>query len=95
LPWRISSDLKSFKAITMGKPVIMGRKTWESLPVKPLPGRMNIVLTRDKNYRALGATTVTTLDAAVTTAEQTGASEICVIGGGEIFAALMARVRRI
>jgi dihydrofolate reductase len=95
LPWRISSDLKSFKAITAGKPVIMGRKTWESLPVKPLPGRTNIVLTRDKSYRATGATTVTTPDDAVAAAEKTGPSEICVIGGGEIFAALMARASRI
>ncbi len=58
LPWHISSDLKRFKAITMGKPLIMGRKTWESLPKKPLPGRPNIVITRQKNYRAEGAIVV-------------------------------------
>src|SRR5437762_7642310 len=94
LPWRISSDLKSFKAITAGKPVIMGRKTWESLPVKPLPGRTNIVLTRDESYRAAGATTVTTPDAAVAAAGETGPSEICVIGGGAHLAAPGAAQRR-
>ena len=55
LPWRLSSDLKYFKTITMGKPLIMGRKTWESLPNKPLPGRTNIVLTRDGSFEAKGA----------------------------------------
>ena len=56
LPWRMPSDLKRFKALTMGKPVIMGRKTWESLPRKPLPGRPNIVVTRQAGYDASGAT---------------------------------------
>ena len=50
LPWRLRSDLQRFKAITMGKPCIMGRKTWESLPLKPLPGRLNIVLSRDESW---------------------------------------------
>ena len=55
LPWRLSSDMKRFKAATMGKPVLMGRKTWDSLPRKPLPGRQNLVLTRDANLKADGA----------------------------------------
>ena len=55
LPWHVSSDLKLFKEITMGKPVIMGRRTWESLPRKPLPGRRNIVITRQQDYEAEGA----------------------------------------
>ena len=55
LPWRLSTDLKRFKADTMGKPIVMGRKTWESFPKRPLPGRLNIVVTRDRNFRAEGA----------------------------------------
>ncbi|MFN6941465.1 MAG: dihydrofolate reductase, partial [Parvibaculum sp.] len=59
LPWKLSGDMAHFKRVTMGKPVIMGRKTWESLPRKPLPGRPNIVVTRDPSYRAEGAEVVT------------------------------------
>ena len=55
LPWRLKSDLALFKANTLGKPVIMGRKTWDSLPRKPLPGRMNVVLTRDQSFEPEGA----------------------------------------
>ena len=83
LPWHISSDLKRFKAITMGKPIIMGRKTWESLPKKPLPGRQNIVITRQKNYQAEGAVIVS--DTAFAVAAARSAEEIAVIGGGEIY----------
>ena len=91
LPWRLSSDLKRFKAQTMGKPIVMGRKTWESFPKRPLPGRLNIVVTRDKTYRAEGAETVSSLDDAISFAKtrarcMAGADEICVIGGGQIYA---------
>ncbi|MHA6643125.1 dihydrofolate reductase [Mesorhizobium sp. A623] len=91
LPWRLSSDLKRFKADTMGKPIVMGRKTWESFPKKPLPGRQNIVITRDSSYSAEGAAIVHSLAEALTLAkrregEMAGAEEICVIGGSEIFA---------
>ena len=55
LPWRLSSDMKRFKAVTMGKPVLMGRKTWDSLPRKPLPGRQNLILTREADFKADGA----------------------------------------
>ena len=55
LPWKVSADLKNFKAVTMGKPIIMGRKTWDSLPRKPLPGRANIVVTRNAGFKADGA----------------------------------------
>ena len=65
LPWRIPEDMKWFREITMGKPCIMGRKTWESLPKRPLPGRTNIVVTRDRGYSAEGAVTVTSLDDAI------------------------------
>ncbi|MFW6413183.1 MAG: dihydrofolate reductase, partial [Oceanicaulis sp.] len=84
LPWRIPSDLKRFKAATLGKPVIMGRKTWESLPRKPLPGRANIVVSRSMSAAA-GAQVVSTpeaaLDAAAIAAAHAGAGEICLIGG--------------
>jgi dihydrofolate reductase len=93
LPWHISSDLKGFKAITMGKPLIMGRKTWESLPKKPLPGRQNIVITRQKNYRAEGAVVVADATSALAAAGEV--EEICVIGGGEIFDMFLAQADRI
>ena len=71
LPWRLSSDLKRFKADTMGKPVIMGRKTWDGIG-KPLPGRLNIVVTRDRAFRAADAETVTSLEDAITLAKARG-----------------------
>jgi dihydrofolate reductase len=83
LPWRIPEDLKRFKALTMGKPVIMGRKTWDSLPKKPLPGRTNIVITRNRAFRADGAIVVHSFADAVAKA---GSGEIAVIGGEAIFA---------
>jgi dihydrofolate reductase len=93
LPWHISTDLKRFKAITMGKPLIMGRKTWESLPKKPLPGRPNIVITRQKNYRAEGAIVAADMPSALTAAGQV--EEVCVIGGGEIFDIFLTKTDRI
>ena len=93
LPWHISTDLKRFKAITMGKPLIMGRKTWESLPKKPLPGRPNIVITRQKNYRAEDASVVSDIPSALAAAGQV--EEVCVIGGGEIFDMFLAQTDRI
>ncbi len=99
LPWRLASDMKRFKAFTMGKPVLMGRKTWESLPAKPLPGRENIVLTRDGNFRAPGAWVYTdwsaALAAARASAARSGAEDVCVIGGAAIFAAAMEEADRI
>jgi dihydrofolate reductase len=90
LPWRLSSDLKRFKADTMGKPIVMGRKTWESFPRRPLPGRLNIVVTRDRDYKAEGAEVVHSLDDALTLARvraacMAGADDICIIGGAEIY----------
>lgn len=89
LPWKLSSDLKRFKADTMGKPIIMGRKTFESIG-KPLPGRLNIVVSRDPAYRIEGAETAQSVGDAITLATvkarcMPGADEICVIGGGEIY----------
>lgn len=84
MPWRLSTDLKRFKAATMGKPVVMGRKTWESIG-KPLPGRRNIVVTRNRDYRADGAEIAPSLRAALDMAQREHAEEVAVIGGGEIY----------
>jgi len=99
LPWRLSSDLKRFKAVTMGKPVLMGRKTWESLPKKPLPGRPNLVLSREPSFRAEGGWNFTRLDALIAAgramAEASGADEVCVIGGAQLFEATLPIADRI
>ncbi len=89
LPWRLPSDLKRFKQLTLGKPVLMGRKTWESIG-RPLPGRPNIVITRDAAFSAPGAEVVSSLEeglaAARREAGRLGVDEVCVIGGGQIYA---------
>ncbi|MER8389283.1 dihydrofolate reductase [Mesorhizobium sp. M0751] len=90
LPWRLSTDLKRFKADTMGKPIIMGRKTYEGIG-RPLPGRLNIVVTRDRAWRAEGVEVAHSIEDAIALATvrgrcMAGADEICVIGGGEIYA---------
>ena len=88
LPWYLPNDLKYFKQVTFGKPVIMGRKTWESLK-GPLPGRTNIVITRQADYVAEGAKVVTTLEEAVAMAENVafidGQEEAVIMGGAEIY----------
>lgn len=89
MPWRLPRDLKRFRAITMGKPVIMGRRTWESLAGRPLDGRHNIIVTRNPEYRAPGADTALSLDDALAMARARGAEEACVIGGAEIYAAAL------
>jgi len=93
LPWRIPEDMRRFKVLTMGKPCIMGRKTWDSLPKKPLPGRANIVVTRDKNFVADGAVVAHSLDEALAAAGN--ADEIMIIGGAEIYKAALAKATRI
>ncbi|HTT97810.1 MAG TPA: dihydrofolate reductase [Rhizomicrobium sp.] len=93
LPWRIPEDMRHFKALTIGKPCIMGRKTWDSLPKKPLPGRENIVVTRDRAFRAEGAVVFHSLEDAF--AHACGAEEICVIGGSEIYSATLSFATRI
>src|SRR5712691_2832613 len=95
LPWRIPEDLKRFKALTLGKPCIMGRKTWDSFPKKPLPGRTNIVITRDRSWRADGATVAHSFDDALTLAEREQPSEIAIVGGAEIYKAGMPLAARI
>lgn len=98
LPWHLPNDLKYFKAVTLGKPVVMGRKTWESLG-RPLPGRTNIVVTRQPGYTADGARVVATLDDALRLAEQVartdGIDECVVIGGAEIYALALPRCDRL
>ena len=92
LPWRLSDDLKRFKAITMGKPIVMGRKTYESIG-RPLPGRQNIVITRQQGYVAEGCDVVATVEQAVEVAN--GAEEIMVIGGSEIYALFLPAAERL
>jgi dihydrofolate reductase len=93
IPWRISDDLKRFKQLTLGKPVVMGRKTWDSLPKKPLPERTNIVVTRQPGWKGEGAIAVSSLDDALAQAAQ--AAEVMVIGGAEIYRAALPRAQRI
>jgi dihydrofolate reductase len=95
LPWRIPEDMKWFRERTAGRPLIMGRKTWESFPKRPLPGRTNIVITRDASYKAEGAVVVTSLPAALDVAYGEAPEEIMVIGGAEIYRAALPLVRRI
>ncbi len=99
LPWRLSDDLKHFKSVTKGCPVIMGRKTWESLPRRPLPGRDNIVLSRDGQYAAPEARVFTATQAAIETARTlaraAGKSEVFITGGSAIYAATLPVADRI
>ncbi|HEX4302933.1 MAG TPA: dihydrofolate reductase [Rhizomicrobium sp.] len=95
IPWRIPEDMKRFKALTIGKPLIAGRKTWESFPKRPLPGRTNIVITRDAAYRAEGAVVVHSLDAALARAAEENPVAITIAGGAEIYRAVMPRATRI
>jgi len=98
MPWRLGSDLKRFKALTMGKPVLMGRKTYLSIG-KPLPGRTNIVVSRDKAFAAPGVLVAGDLAAALAAARgdalRRGADEIAVIGGTDIFAQCMPLAGRL
>ena len=95
IPWRIADDMKRFKALTIGKPMIVGRKTWESFPKRPLPGRTNIVVTRDGAYRAEGAVVVDSLDAALARARSENPGEIVIAGGAEIYRAALPLATRI
>jgi dihydrofolate reductase len=91
LPWRLPADLRRFKSLTMGKPVIMGRKTYESIG-KPLPGRSNIVVTRDPDYRAQGCQVVHSLEQALEAGA--GHAEVMVIGGAELYRQALGRAQR-
>ncbi len=91
LPWRLSSELKYFKQVTGGKPVLMGRKTWESLPRRPLPNRPNIVITRDTSYEADGAHVVVSVEDAIAKARALlstcDGDEAVIMGGAQIYKA--------
>ena len=99
LPWRLRSDMIRFRELTLGKPMIMGRKTWDSLPRRPLPGRVNIVLSRDGSFQPPGAVVCEDFSEAVQIAREQaaedGATEVCVIGGAAVFAAALPRARRL
>ncbi|HGM5882238.1 MAG: dihydrofolate reductase [Stenotrophomonas maltophilia] len=88
MPWHLPDDFKHFKALTLGKPILMGRKTAESIG-RVLPGRTNLVLTRSGQVPFEGMRAVASLDAAKAIAEGEGANELCIIGGGEIFRQLL------
>jgi dihydrofolate reductase len=98
LPWRLKTDMAHFRTLTLGKPVIMGRKTWESLPRAPLPGRMNIVLSRDGSFEPRRAVRSEDFAEAVQIAREQaaedGADEVCVIGGAALFALALPRAGR-
>ena len=98
IPWRLKTDQQRLKAITLNKPVVMGRKTFESLR-RPLPGRTNIVVTRDPNYRAAGAVVTTSFErahaVALGDALRRSATEIAIIGGAEIYAQWMQAADRL
>jgi len=92
LPWHLPADLKYFKQTTMGKPILMGRKTWESIG-RPLPGRTNIVITRDENYDAPGCVVVHSIEAALQAAAKQ--DEVMIIGGAEFYRQVLPRTDRI
>jgi len=99
LPWRLRSDLQLFKANTIGKPCVMGRATWQSLPLKPLPGRLNVVLSRDPEFKPKGALVCDRFDEALAIARETaaddGVEEFAVIGGAALFELALPKARRL
>ncbi len=92
LPWKLPADMKWFRLHTLGKPVVMGRKTFESFGSKPLPDRLNIVLTRDKTYQAEGAKVVHSIDEAINVAGEV--DEIMIIGGASFYQQMIPRADR-
>jgi dihydrofolate reductase len=92
MPWHLPADLAYFKKTTLGKPIIMGRKTYESIG-RPLPGRKNIVISRDINYKAKGIDTVTSVDAALELVRDV--EEVMVIGGGAIYSHCLSKADRL
>ena len=91
LPWRLSADLKNFKKVTMGKPIVMGRKTYESIG-KPLPGRENIIVTRSNDYEVKGCTVLNTLEEMYEYCADI--EEVVIIGGAELYKQTFAKVDR-
>ena len=95
IPWRIPQDMKRFRALTIGHPIVMGRKTWESFPKRPLPGRTNIVITRDADYRAEGAVVVHAFDDALARAQAENPAQIGIIGGAGVYREALPLAARI
>jgi dihydrofolate reductase len=94
LPWHLPADLKHFKALTSGHPILMGRKTYQSIG-RPLPHRMNIIITRDLEFQAPGCIVVNSIEQAVGVAEVEDSNEIFIIGGAEVYQQLMPHIERI
>ena len=99
LPWRLKSDMRWFRKTTKGKPVLMGRKTWDSFPKKPLPNRPNYVATRDHAFEAPGARVFSDLSAMVAAARAQasllGVEEVCILGGEHLYRTLLPQTDRI
>jgi len=95
IPWRIADDMKRFKGLTIGKPMIVGRKTYESFPRRPLPGRTNIIVTRDRGYAAQGAVVVHSFEDALARARSENSPEIIIAGGADIYALSLPQATRI
>ncbi|CAL79248.1 dihydrofolate reductase [Bradyrhizobium sp. ORS 278] len=99
IPWRQKSDMQRFKALTMGRPIVMGRKTFVSFPRRPLPGRTNIIVTRDAAFRAAGAIVTHRIAEALTVARgdalRRSAAEIAIVGGAEIYTATLPLTDRL
>ncbi|MEN6542300.1 dihydrofolate reductase [Parvibaculum sp.] len=97
MPWRLSGDMAFFKRTTMGKPIVMGRKTYESFPKRPLPGRPNLVVTRGANYEAPGAEVFSSLDGAIARGVELAGEggEVMIVGGADIYRQALPRATRI
>ena len=94
MPWHMPADLAHFKRTTLGKPVIMGRKTYESIG-RALPGRLNIVITTDTSYQLADAEVVNTIEDALSQAQQQAPDEVMIIGGGKIYSSLLTKADRL
>ncbi|MGY3857445.1 type 3 dihydrofolate reductase [Aeromonas veronii] len=94
MPWHMPADLAHFKRVTLGKPVLMGRKTFESIG-RPLPGRRNLVISRNPDYRADGVEMVDSVEAALSRLQEEGIEELMVIGGGYLYGQLLPRADRL
>lgn len=97
MPWHVPEDLAHFKAVTLGAPVVMGRRTWESFPARfrPLPGRRNIVITRQQDWSDAGAERAGSLEAALATASEGQPERIWVVGGGQLYREAIALADRL
>jgi dihydrofolate reductase len=95
LPWKLPADMKWFRKQTMGKPIVMGRKTFESFGAKPLPGRTNIIVTHDHSYQMEGTVVVHSIDEALQAAEQENAEEVMIIGGASFYEQMLPMTDRL